>query len=313
MSMSAVRIENLRVWLKQRVAVKLLVLVALALALSAIFFRDFWSSLSVMLSTGWTFWQYHVAPWGVLALCLLFLWLKRKVVRAQMSRGTNPAYALLGLVMLAAAILIPFSQDFLVFQVLLASLGLFSIIFGAASRVPAICLAIYALAISFPWLVERFAAGAYSRAAITPVMGLMTALGYPLQNQGQWINFTSSGGEQITVAVTAACAGPATMGVFGALFALMMLDMPLPPRRAAWTLLFGLVGTWFQSFIRIVFLLLVGYYFGGNALQTAHLWTGYIIFPLWFLLFAWVYLRQVKRPRAPWGSQPLSSMPAVGE
>ena len=297
MSMNATRIARLRAWLRQRVAIKLLVLAAVALALLAVFFRDFWRSLSVMLSPGWTFWQYHAAPWGVLALCLLFLWLKRKTVWAQMHLATNPAYALLGLVMLAAAILVPFSQDFLVFQILLAALGLFTIIFGAASRIPAICLAIYVFAVSFPLFIERFAEEAYSRAAITPAMWLLTALGYPFQNQGQWVSFTSSGGEQITVAVTAACAGPATMGVFMALFALMMLDMPLPPRRAAWAFLFGVAGTWFQSFIRIAGLLLLGYYFGGNVLQTAHFWTIYILFPLWFLLFAYIYMRLVKRPR----------------
>ena len=303
----------MRAWLKRRVAVKLLASAALALAFSAVFLRHFWSILPEMLSPGWIFGQGHSAPWGVLALCLLFLWLKRKAVRAQMSCRTNPAYILLGLVMLAAAILVPFSKDFLVFQVLLASLGFFTIIFGSASQIPAICLVIYGFAVSVPLFVERFYEYEYARAAITPVMGLLGALGYSFQNQGQLVSLVSRGGEPITIAVTAACAGPATMGVFGALFALMMLDMPLPPRRAAWTLLFGLAGTWFQSFIRIVFLLLVGYYSGGNALQTAHFWTIYVLFPLWFLFFAWFYLRQVKRPSAPWGSQPLPGMSAVGE
>jgi exosortase/archaeosortase family protein len=310
--MSVMRIETLQAWFRQRVAIKLLVFVALALALSAIFFRDFWSSLPVMLSPSWVFGQSGVAPWGVLALCLLFLWLKRKAVWAQMRIRTNPAYALPGLLLLAAAILVPFSQDFLVFQVLLALLGLFAIIFGGAGRIPAICLAIYGLAVFIPFMVERFAQDAYSQTAAAPAMGLMTALGYPFQNQGQLVNFLSRDGEHIMVTITAACAGPATMGVFMALFALMMLDMPLSPRRAALTFLFGVVGTWFQNIIRLVILLLLGYYFGGNALWTAHSWTIYILFPAWYLIFAYIYLRQVKQPRTPWGTQPLPSMSAAG-
>ncbi|PIU55143.1 MAG: hypothetical protein COS88_05460, partial [Chloroflexi bacterium CG07_land_8_20_14_0_80_51_10] len=65
-----------------------------------------------------------------------FLWLKRKVVWAQMSLRTSPAYVLLGLAMVVAAILVPFSRDFLVFQVLPEFLGLFTIIFGAGDLTP---------------------------------------------------------------------------------------------------------------------------------------------------------------------------------
>ena len=53
-------------------------------------------------------------------------------------------------------------------------------------------------------------------------------------------------------------------------------------------------------------------YFLLSALQTAHFWTIYLLFPLWFLFFAWFYLRQVKRPPAPWGRQPLSGMLPAG-
>jgi exosortase/archaeosortase family protein len=313
MNMSAIRIKNTREWLGERAVVKLLVFVALALALSGIFFRDFWSSLPVMLSPSWIFGQYHAAPWGVLAICLLFLWVKRKAVWERMHRRTNPVYALLGLAMLAAAIIVPFSRDYLVFQVLLGSLGLFTILFGGASRIPATYLAVYVLAVSFPLLVERFAADAYSRMAIAPLMWLLSALGYPLQNHGQLISFVTSSGEPITVAVSTACAGPWTMGVFLAFFALMMMDMPLSPKRAALTFLFGVIGTWFQNLIRLVILLLLGYYFGGNALWAAHSWTIYVLFPVWFLIFAWVYLRQVKLPRTPRGSQQLVNMSPAGE
>ena len=190
----------------------------------------------------------------------------------------------------------------MVFQVLLASFGIFVIIFGKGAKIPSVLLTIYGFAISFPLAIQRFADDLYSRIAIIPVMGVMNILGYPLQNEGQWVHFTSLSGEPISVTITAACAGPATMGVFIALFALMVLDMPPPLRKIVWLFPFGVLGTWFQSFIRLVSLLLAGYYLGEQALWTAHYWTIYVLFPLWYLFFAYIYFRQSGRlQRSPTG------------
>ena len=246
-----------------------------------------------MLSPDWIFGQHHAAPWGVLALCLVWLWLKRKEVWREMNlRSSLVFFAPLGLALVAGAILLPSSQDFLVFQVLLASLGVFVSIFGKAAKIPSILLGIYGFAISFPLIIERFAPLPYSMSEIKPLVWILTSLGYSLESQGYWLHLISSSGEPISVAVTVGCAGPATMGVFLAIFALMMLDSPLLPRKAAWLFLFGVVGTWFQSFMRLVILMLVGYYWGEDAMWTAHFWTIYILFPLWYLLFVCIYFRQ---------------------
>lgn len=209
-----------------------------------------------------------------------------------MQQRQGPAFIPLGLALVVGAVLMPSSRDFLVFQVLLAWLGVFVIFFGKGAKIPSILLGIYGFAISFPLMIARFAEDAYSRTAITPLMGLMTTLGYPLENQGQWVYFMSATGQPISVAITSACAGPATMGVFIAIFALMMLDIPLPPKKAVRIFLFGAVGTWFQSFIRLIILMLVAYYRGEDAMWTAHFWTIYILFPLWYLLFVYIYFRQ---------------------
>jgi len=304
MTVSAVKVNNFRGWLEVRTARKLGLWLILSLTLSLIFFGEFWAELPDMLSPAWVLGQHHAAPWGVLALCIVFGWLKRKELREGMSLNSHQilrslrslGMTLVGLGLVAGAVLMPSSQDYLVFQVLLASLGVFVILFGRGAKIPSVLLAIYGFAISFPLAVERFAEDAYSRTAIAPLMGLMTTLGYPLQGEGQWVHFTSTGGEPISVAITAGCAGPATMGVFIALFALMTLDMPLPPKKAWGMFLFGAVGTWFQSFIRLVILMLMGYYLGEDALWTTHFWTIYILFPLWYLIFAYIYFRQVGRP-----------------
>ena len=268
----------------------------ISLALSLIFFREFWASLGTMLSPDWIFRQHHAAPWGILGLCGISLWLKRKEVWREMKPRQNFVLIALGLALIVGAVFIPSSQDFLVLQVLLASLGVFVILFGKAAKIPSVLLSIYGFTISFSLIIERFAELPYSMSAIKPLMWILPSLGYPLHNQGQWIHFTSHSGEPISVAITLACAGPATMGVFLAIFALMMLDVPLPAKKATWLLLFGVAGTWLQSVIRLGILLFIGYHWGKEVIFTAHFWSIYILFPLWYLLFAYIYFRQVGRP-----------------
>ncbi|MFC2013228.1 exosortase/archaeosortase family protein [Chloroflexota bacterium] len=294
--------KNIRInMIPGSVTVRLGLWLALSLAVSLVFFQEFWASLGRMISPDWVFGQHHAAPWGVLGLCVIWLWLKRREMglgagfkgaglRASLSRY-SPGVAL-GIGLIAGAVLMPVTDAYMVFQVLLASLGVFVIIFGRAAVIPAILLAIYGMAVSFPLIIERFAEGPYSAGAIAPMMWVMTTIGYPLQNSGQLVSFTSAGGDSISVAITAACAGPATMGVFLAIFALMMLDIPLSPKKAALVFLFGLVGTWLQSIFRLIILMLVGYHLGASAMWTAHSWTIYILFPLWYLLFVIIYFRQ---------------------
>ncbi|MFQ5826057.1 MAG: exosortase/archaeosortase family protein [Dehalococcoidia bacterium] len=306
MAVSAVKVSGFRGWLQLGTAWQLGLWLVLSLSLSVILFRQFWTSLPVMLSPSWVIGDRNASPWGVLALCLFFLWLKRKEVWREMSLRSTPGFIPVGLAMLVAAVLIPTSRDYLTFQVLLASLGVFAILFGRAAKIPSILLATYGLAISFPLAVQHFAEYAYSRTAIAPLIGLMTTLGYPIENLGQGIHLTTSYGDFISVAITAACAGPATMGVFIALFTLMMLDRPLSWRKGGWMFLFGAVGTWFQSFIRLLFILLMGYYWGEDALWTAHFWSIYILFPIWYLSFAHIYFRQVGRPYVAGAKQKLA-------
>ena len=275
--------------------VRLVLWLVFSLMLSVIFLREFWVSLPGMLSPSWILGQHHAAPWGILVLCFIFLWLNRKQVWNKMVRCPSLVFIPVGLALIAGALLMPSSPDYLTFQVLLVLLGAFVIFFGRAARIPSILLAIYVFAISFPLVIQRFAEDFYSRTAIAPVTWLMITLGYPFGSEGQWVHFISLRGEPISVVVTAACAGPATMGVFLAIFALMTLDMPVPLKKAAGLFLFGVVGTWFQSFIRLVVLMLVGYYLGEEAMWTAHFWTIYILFPLWYLCFAYIYFRQFRQ------------------
>lgn len=304
---------SIKNWLVTRGAKKLGLWLAVSLALSVIFFRGFWKSLPVMLNPDWIL-QYHAAPWGVLLLCLIFLGVKRKSVDLNSGLDSYNPGAIrhyifetfnfaIGVGLVVGAVFIPSSQDYLVFQVLLMALGVFVVVFGMGAKLPAIMVAIYGFAVSFPLFIQNFAGDSYARSALIPLLAIMKVIGLPIQNSGQLISFTSIGGEQITAEVTVACAGSVTMGVFIALFALMALDRPLPRHKAVKLFFIGAIGTWVQSIVRLVILLLFGYYVGNEALWSAHYWTIYILFPLWYLLFVVIYFRQFGKP-AVRGSKP---------
>jgi len=312
MKVDAGRIKDFEALLNSSAVIRLLLWLIPSLVLSLVFFREFWVSLPTILSPDWVFGQHHATSWGVLLLCLIFIVLKRKEVWRHMRLRVTPAFIVAGAALVVVAVLMRASQEYLVFQVLLASLGVFIILFGRGPKIPFILLTIYGFAISFPLVIGRFAENAYSQTAIVPVMGLISALDYPFQSQGQLVHFMTAGGEPISVAITSACAGPATMGVFIAIFALMMLDTPLSPRKAGAMFLFGVAGTWLQSIIRLIIVLLVGYYLGKDTLWTAHFWTIYGLFPLWYLLFAYVYFRQVGKPPELGRQQKLKNVPATG-
>jgi len=275
---------------------RLAVWFVVSLSISLVFFQEFWASIGTMLSPKWIFIQHHAAPWGMLVLCGIGLWLKRKRIYKKMEVRPHFAFILLGTALVVGAVLMTSTQDFLVFQVLLAVLGGFIALFGKAAKIPAILLGIYGFVIGFPLIIKRLVDLPYAMSAITPLMWIVTGLGYPFQNQGQLVHFTSYSGESISLAVTTGCAGPVTMGVFLAIFILMVLDVPPPPKKATWLFLFGVAGTWLQSVIRLIIVLLVGYYWGEEAVWMAHFWSIYILFPLWYLLFVYIYFRQVGRP-----------------
>ena len=264
------------------------------MTLSLLIYRDSVKSVvAILLSPGVVVQQRMVHSWGVLALCLLWLWVKRKRIRADMAAGPSFPYMALGLAYLAVSPLL-----FAPGALLLGVLGVFSIFFGRATIIPSLLMGVYIFAVGFPELVDEVAAAPYAASAALSVTAVLTTLGYPLSTEGQWLQLTAASGDIIRVVITAACAGPATMGIFLALFALMMLDIRLPWRVALPLLLVGIAGTWFQSLLRLLLLLLVGYYRGEEALWAAHLVSAYLTFSLWYLLFCYLYFKKAQEVAA---------------
>ena len=262
-----------------------------------------WPALKATLTYVYIVSSYHVSPWGVLMLAALMIYVKRHQVRVAMDRAPVPGlvFASAGLFIVALAFFTPQNETFWILRLLTACVGAFVIFFGPASLVPVALLGAYAFTICFPLLVDTYLAAGYAGTAVGPSAWLLRLFGLPIVASGQIFQVPLPSGASLLVAITSACAGPTTMAVFVVIFTLMMLDIPLPWRQAAPLFLFGVAGTWLQNVIRIVIVLGSGYFFGENALWAVHFWVSYLLFPLWYLLFALVYFR-LAQPPAPRGA-----------
>lgn len=225
-----------------------------------------------------------VGQWSVLTLCLVWLWVKRRAIDSDIKAHLSRIYPLLGLLSIVASLLVPVPM-----QLFLGASGLFALFFGRGARIPAILIAIYALPIGFPPIMEHLAEEPYVALTVTSMFTALNALGIAVMQQGQWLFFSDATGNPISVSITFACAGPVTLGVFMSLFWLMLLDTPLPSKSAFILLIVGIIGTTAQSLGRLVILLFLGHHLGVGALWSAHTVSGYILFSLWFAVFCAIY------------------------
>ncbi|MCL5935443.1 MAG: exosortase/archaeosortase family protein [Firmicutes bacterium] len=259
------------------------------------FTRSFWTDFIDMFSYGFIIDGHHAAPYGMMVLCLLFLLSRRNKLKEEMARpvtGRDYMYIAVGLALITAAVILPGETDFVLLKLFMTLVGAFAVVFGRAAKTPAVLLAVFAAATTFPLFVASYFEWIYAKAAIIPLKAFALLLGLPLGGDGQILNLLTGTGQSITVMVKAACAGPSTMGFFLGLFGLMYMDMPLPLKRVWAVFAFGVAGTWLQSVIRLLIILAAGHYLGENALWTAHFWTIYLLFPAWYLVFVLVYFKQ---------------------
>ncbi len=251
-----------------------------------------WAGFKSNLSYDYIVAEHNVAPWGVLGLCFVWLFMKWKEIRSGMEQGATAVFAGAGIGMAALACFIPVTADFLLLKAITIALGVFAVLFGRGSLLPLIIFSTYAFTILFPRFVNAYLELPYALSMVLPVNWLINALGLPVTASGQVFSFLTPSGKEISVLVSGACAGPATMAVFISIFTLMVLDAPVSRNRAIPLFLLGVLGTWLQNVLRILIILACGYLIGEKALWTAHFYTIYVLFPLWYLLFAAIYFKQ---------------------
>lgn len=282
-----------------KLRIRLAIWFVACLASAILLFGELWTKLPQWL-TPLGLQRQGVFHWGVLGLCVLWLWLKRRDILSKMqSTGFSLSFILGGAALLALAIFLPRSDNYLVFLMLLSFIGIFTIIFNRAFLMPSILLAIYGFSLVFPLLSTGWLGKPAAIATTNTVTAISRIVGLPITSSGLTLSLTSLTGDAVSAYIATTCAGFATMGVFIALFTLMMLDIRLPLKKAWYIFLIGLVGTWLQNILRIMISLTAAYYQGAGALQSTHYNISYVIFPLWFALFVFIYMKAAGWKRAP--------------
>ncbi len=228
-------------------------------------------------------------PWAILFLCVFFLFAKRR----ELSPARNSIYfSISGIIIYILSYFMPAAApEFEIFRLLLALTALAFIFFGEAASLPALLLCIFGFGITFPKLVDAYAGMAYPQFS-TRIAYSIGSLFIPVTLGDTAISMITLSGERLIMIINAACSGSASMSVFLVIFMLMSLDLPLPRRKWALLLFFGIIGTSVQNILRLVLLMLAGYYFGPSAVESGESFAGYILFPAWYALFAYVYLKQ---------------------
>lgn len=124
----------------------------------------------------------------------------------------------------------------------------------------------------------------------------LNGLGFHVSSVGDQIHF--SGNSKInSLTIINACSGADTTILFLAAFALMLVDLGRKAKIQKLAICFvgGAIGTYFVSMVRIPLLGLVGYYYGYDAIETYHMYSGYLIFLSSVMIFWWLSLRWINK------------------
>lgn len=140
---------------------------------------------------------------------------------------------------------------------------------------------------------------------VAPMAAMLDLVGFDATSTGQVVALETPGGK-LSLTVGVVCAGLQPAILFLGVFALYAWQEQTPPRRLAALVALGLLGVYVANLVRLVLLALVGYRWGGVALQNTHEHAGWLLFVAWMLAYWWIVLRRLQGPpRAPTSSNPL--------
>lgn len=126
----------------------------------------------------------------------------------------------------------------------------------------------------------------------------LNTAGYHVTNVGNQITFLGDSKVQ-SFDVINSCSGADTTILFLAAFLLMLADQGrrASVQKLAVCFVCGGIGTYLVSIMRVPLLGIVGYYNGYGALETYHMYSGYLIFLGSIVIFWYLSLRWInKRP-----------------
>ncbi len=269
---------------------KVLLWFAISIVIILICFKAFFIQSSTYLANDLT-----THPLVILMMCLVFGWLKRDTIIQQIDNErlfAESAYLIAGAIIIIMSLAMPLSSNlaFVLFKILLILVGMSFLFFGAAVYLPSLLVFVYGFSISIPMLLNEFFGTQYALVT-TRLTAFVAGLVYPVGYEGQLISIINSEGVKNMAYIDAGCSGSASIAIFFTIFALMMIDIKPPLKNILPLFLFGIVGTSLQNILRLVVLLSANYHFGPDAMWQMHAYAGYILFPIWFAIFVYVYLK----------------------
>ncbi|HWG89750.1 MAG TPA: exosortase/archaeosortase family protein [Candidatus Thermoplasmatota archaeon] len=131
---------------------------------------------------------------------------------------------------------------------------------------------------------------------VAPMAAALSLLGIESSTIGQTLILATPAGT-LSLGVGLVCAGIHPSLLFLGVFTLYAWEEETPPRRLAALLILGLAGVYLANLARLVALALVGYHWGGVALQQAHAHLGWLLFVAWMGVYWWLVLRRFQGPR----------------
>jgi exosortase/archaeosortase family protein len=274
--------------MNQNMKNKLLVWFAISIALA--FIKILFSQHGIVVEEPFT-----AHPFVILMLCVAFGWLKKDAILSQMHNEgilAEQSYVAAGVFITLISLLMPLSSNlaFAIFTILLMCIGLFMVFFAAAAYLPSLLLFVYGFSISLPKILDEYLGTQYALVT-TNIVAHVAALFYPVGFEGQVLSVTNPEGVKDFLYIDAGCSGSASIAIFLTVFALMLLDIKPRKGRILPLFLFGIFGTSVQNILRLVLLIASNYHFGSTVMWQVHDYAGYVLFPAWFAVFIYVYLK----------------------
>jgi len=242
--------------------------------------------------------------WVTLSACLLWMILKwidvAQNITSHKRITAGTAYIALGLALCStslAAQLTFKTQDFFT-AAIPASIFISGVFAALGSLTPLAISCAYMVGIALPTIIGAFADKPLSEFSASATTLTLKALGIQASAYGAHIKIPTATGGTINAYIDHVCAGSTSLSVFICLFILITIDLqPKPIWKIAAFLAAGSLGTIAQATLRLIIMGVVGANYGLEAFLTAHKYLGYILFPIYFIAFTYIYMRSAQKTK----------------
>ena len=127
---------------------------------------------------------------------------------------------------------------------------------------------------------------------------------------GVLITYHDVNGDRLEISIALGCTGLYSASIFlSAFISYILVEYRLFDRKVLLFLCLGIITSYVANLLRMTIVLLVGYYYGMDALLTVHENVGELIFMLWIAIFWGLMFKYLDIP-VPWesGGQPSSEV-----